>query len=257
MKETIDIEDLLVWAYRNQAVEQAIAGIGRACGMVAPRSRSMSDVIVGYMQLGCRVDGSAGFVADLGAKVHVDALTLHDAVLALPTMWIWWTGADTALVATMDEITMCDCAIRRDPAFGDMLYDRFGKGRGRPVQRIEPAIEIIKHARAGGRPDAHESWRRGPGRFSGPRTGAEISQGMVYRIGEGDVMHARAIYAAWHRALGILAERCADAMEDHVVTGPRLCGAPWLKTRRVLETVDLEANSIGRNTLKSLKKKTA
>ena len=67
MKQTIDIEDLLIWAYRDQCVdrvERAIRGVA-----AGPKLGSGGSV----WELGTRVDTSGAHAADLGAKAPDDA----------------------------------------------------------------------------------------------------------------------------------------------------------------------------------------
>lgn len=81
MGEVRDIEDLLVWAFRDQRVERYAATLrGAALGP----SGSMESGIGQILALGTKVDTTAAGAKWLGARCHDDAVTLYDAVMALP-----------------------------------------------------------------------------------------------------------------------------------------------------------------------------
>ena len=78
MKAPIDIEDLLHWAWKVQAVEAALGGRS----MEGPgRVRSSAGLVYDYGQLGLRLGGGGGAIA---ADLHPDAETAYQAVCRLP-----------------------------------------------------------------------------------------------------------------------------------------------------------------------------
>lgn len=84
MKRQIDIEHLLIWAYRDQCADRVAALQDAATGLGAPRARSATDVMMAIAELGTRVSSSPRHVVELGARADADALAVHDAVLDLP-----------------------------------------------------------------------------------------------------------------------------------------------------------------------------
>lgn len=84
MKQRIDIEHLVAWAYRDQRVAMVADLQHVAAGLSAPRMRSATDVMVSIAALGTRVDSSSRHLVAEGARVAADAEAVHGAVLALP-----------------------------------------------------------------------------------------------------------------------------------------------------------------------------
>lgn len=84
MADERDIEELLAWAFREQQVERFVATIrGGALGP-APSPRSSTDTLAQLLLLGTRVDSSSAGANWVGARCHDDALTIYEAVMALP-----------------------------------------------------------------------------------------------------------------------------------------------------------------------------
>lgn len=81
MKEVRDIEDLLVWSFRDQQVEHFVATLRR--GSVGP-SGLLSSGTAQTLVLGTRIDNSSAGARFLGARCHDDALTIYETVMALP-----------------------------------------------------------------------------------------------------------------------------------------------------------------------------
>ncbi|MGQ3674268.1 hypothetical protein ACT6QH_02025 [Xanthobacter sp. TB0139] len=81
MKQRIDIEHLVAWAYRDQRVDR-VAALAR--GVAAPRMRSATDAMMSIEALGTRVGTSGLHLTALGAAVAPDAMAVHEAVMALP-----------------------------------------------------------------------------------------------------------------------------------------------------------------------------
>ena len=84
MAEFKDVEDLLIWAFRDQKVESVASSL-RPMQTGWSSSCSLGEV----MSLGTRVDGSYAGAKFLGARCHEDAVVIYDAVMALPPeAWI-------------------------------------------------------------------------------------------------------------------------------------------------------------------------
>lgn len=78
-REARDVEDLLVWAFRDQAV---VAEVGRAmAGRHGPGQGSNTSIIARIMQLGTIVDTSGPGLNGIGScKAPADAVTIFEAV---------------------------------------------------------------------------------------------------------------------------------------------------------------------------------
>lgn len=80
MPKAMDVEDLLIWAFRDQKIE-AVASNMRPRGPGASNASSLGELLA----LGCRVDTSSAGANFLGgAQCHEDAAVVYDAVMALP-----------------------------------------------------------------------------------------------------------------------------------------------------------------------------
>ncbi len=82
MKQRIDIEHLVAWAYRDQQIDR-VAGLVDARNSPA-KLRSATDVMVSIAVLGTRVSSSPRHLVAMGARAAVDAEAVHAAVLDLP-----------------------------------------------------------------------------------------------------------------------------------------------------------------------------
>lgn len=80
MAEAIDVEELVVWAFRDQQVE-AVARRLAPSGMLQPSPESS---LAQIMALGCRVDTSSAGAMHMAIQCHEDAAVIYDAVMALP-----------------------------------------------------------------------------------------------------------------------------------------------------------------------------
>ena len=91
LKEAMDIEQLLDWAYRVQCIDRRVA---RQRARRGPALYPTAAPFAAFESLGTRVDTS-GVVMDDVANFKVDdALIIHDAVLRLSEMFIEWRGGD-------------------------------------------------------------------------------------------------------------------------------------------------------------------
>lgn len=86
MAEYRDIEELLVWAFREQQVEHFVSKLRG--GSQGP-SPTLQSGIGQILALGTRVDTTNVGARWLGARCHDDAITLYEAVMALPAeAWV-------------------------------------------------------------------------------------------------------------------------------------------------------------------------
>jgi hypothetical protein len=229
MKQPIDIEDLLIWAYRDQCVdrmERAMRGSTRGPGWSSGG---------GVWELGTRVDTSGAHLAMLGATAPDDALLVHDAVLELGDMWIermpvagsadvdvavWERAEIEAEGWRLAETARGPVILRPDPRKLDLVAEH-------PVTRSVVTALVVLHAKAGDRPEVHGGWRRPAGR---PRLAAYAdgaAQGEVHAVTAADVVWHRAVYCVWHATLAALAAELDGVLTGFSVTGPAAPGAPW------------------------------
>lgn len=222
-RETIDIEQLLIWAYRDQQVDRMAGQMRRAIS--GPRTGVGLAVAQSLWALGTRVDSSGALLAAIGATAPDDALVVHDAVLALSDMWIevGARGGDLAAgeVAVWErgEIEAAGWSLRetaRGWAIGRPDAREIGMVRDVPVTRSVATTLVVCHARAGDRPEVFAGWRPARG-----RPGARSA------VTEADVVWHRAVYCVWHAALAALAEELDGALSRFAVTGPGAPEAPW------------------------------
>lgn len=242
MKETIDIEALLDWAYRQQCVDKQVA-------VLAPRgpSGSISGSLGQYVQLGTKVDNSGAAARAMGLKVADDAMIVHDAVLSAGEMWIEWKRDD--------EVEIWDR--ERAAAGGQVIEKVNGDWLRRPIcpngrvaafgVRIEQAATVallITNAKTGSRPDWFEGWAAPEGRAANDSLPAD-RRGRLRKRSQtasvDDVMHGRALYAVWRAALALLAVELDGALQRYQVTGPCAPESPWDKApARVLEALQCQ-----------------
>lgn len=256
MKEQIDIERLLDWAYRVQSVDKQVSAL-----MPRGPSSSASGSLGQYAELGTKVDNSGAALKTLGMKVADDAMIVHDAVLSAGEMWIEWKRDD--------EVEIWDR--ERAAAAGQDISKYNGDWLRRPISpngrvaafgiRLEQAATVallITNAKNGTQPDWYEGWSAPEGRAA--RDGLAADRwGRVRKRSEAasveEVMHGRAIYAVWRASLALVAIDLAGALRRYDVTGPAAPEHPWLKApKRVLEGLRLQ-NSNDSKTLKLLAKK--
>lgn len=220
MKESIDIEKLLEWAYRRQCVDRV------AASRFSPRGPSgdANGAAVQMMVLGCRVQTSTYAEKVLGATAPDDALVIHDTVLALGEMWIdeqagLWTRKRAAGIGMSIEwhggAWWLACA---------------GMGRS-PLSQACTAALVIQHAKAGSRPEWCAGWQdKGgrPARDAGGKDAFGRKRKAYQGLGREEVAYYRATYTVWHAALVALAGLLRDALADHEVIGPAASPEPWL-----------------------------
>lgn len=229
MVEIVDIEDMLVWAYRAQAVDRMAAGIWEALGQKGPASYGLNPFAT-IAGLGVRVDGggwrgSTGHAYGHAASaVDDDALALHEAVLALPPMVMEVSEAGAIALTWQDRLAADGV---REAADGSLCRD------GQPVngERIEPAILIITQARSASRPDTVDDFVADFSERPRDSAGRWIADRDSYRRTVDDVIRMRGLYAAWRAGLCRLVEDCGG-LARHRLAGPAAPEAPWAMARR-------------------------
>lgn len=218
VKERIDIEELLRWAYQRQKIDRVMrepGGRGPG-GWVAAAE--------GLVKLGTRIDNStpAGMFA---AKVPEDAEIIHDAVLALDCMFI----DDEGGVWTRERLDQAGASLVRDKA--KRFWMEIAGSRA-PLTPCYLGALLIIHAKAGSRPEWCEGWQAGGARDAGAADrGDRDARGRLRKGGREftaeDVAFYRAEYACWHAALVFLAAQLGDCLRDFEPLPPAAAGSPW------------------------------
>lgn len=242
MKEQVDIERLVEWAYRVQCVDRR-TGRRRPSG---PAQYPTAAPFMQFVALGTRVDSSGLGVH--GAEVVVDGLDdadmVHNAVLALGNMWIEWRGDDDVVVWTAEIAAREGRVIDRvgeDWFLFPAQWSSSERPEPVPLEDAGVSILLIVHGRAGSRPDWHEGWKPLRGVQAGDacprdRRGRRRKQAGV--VSPQDVAHARAIYAVWHAALAVLAEDLRGVLSQYEAMAPAAPEAPWmLSEKRVMKAL--------------------
>lgn len=224
--ETIDIEDLVVWAYRTQAVEASLRGMRAAVGRLGP-SAGGSGSFGALLTLGTRVDGGGAGLAALGADTHDDAIAVHDAVLRLPAVYVEVVDGDAFAVHWPDELARA--GIRGDDRMG---FDRDGVML--QLRREEPAVLVIQHGRSGARPEVMADFFADRSERPRDSMGRYIADRDAYRRTLVDVLWHRQTYAVWHAALVRLARvlGAPGRLGRWSPSGPDLSPTPWIRADR-------------------------
>jgi hypothetical protein len=231
MKQMMDIEGLLDFAYRQQCVDRFIPA-------TAPRGPAFPASCLGqYSVLGTRVDTSGFAAATAERRIKPDALIIHDAVLALGEMWIEWRDEDDVVVWDRASAEAAGMVIEHPARDRWQIVPRFATGLDAPMPSPLVAVPtvalIVVNAKNGTRPEWHEGWRpaawrpaRGVGAdaWGRKRKRAAVSSDVV--------VYARAQYSVWHASLSLLAAQLNGALEGFEVVGPQVAAAPWVKTAK-------------------------
>ncbi|UYN98369.1 MAG: hypothetical protein KIT02_10365 [Devosia sp.] len=80
MPKAMDVEDLVIWAFRDQKIEAVAARLAGPIG----RQPSPESNLAQILALGCRVDTSSAGAMHMAVQCHEDAAVIYDAVMALP-----------------------------------------------------------------------------------------------------------------------------------------------------------------------------
>ena len=257
MQDAIDIEHLLIWAYRDIQIDRQMLPV-RA--MKGPGLAASS-----IMLMGCRIDGGRGGMGDAPDGDIDEAMEVHRAVCALGAWWVEWTAPRNAAIWNAASLAEAGFVVERRgerhvrlPAVQraplsrkeavlmggvEMVVSRAlaqPEEEGAPVEPAGVIPLIVQMARAGARPEWHEGHiDRGAaeGRGGTDLRGRRRAQGEG--IPAAMVAFDRALYAVWWWALAALAaEITEEGRLPRPVTGPAAPAAPWEGGRgRVLEVV--------------------
>lgn len=240
-RETIDIEALIVRAYREKAVHRHRRVGALALGLTEPKA------LGGGFSAEERVDTSSfsaraaartrELQAQLAAAPDV-LLDLHAAVLDVPDFYIERTGGLDFVVWDVETAARLGHRIEVDAGKGASIVKierRGGRGRGRdfslPVDAprrltaLTTSTIVILHGQHGDRPYVPDVVVQRMRPVYRGRHKEAIDYVPVYETGAQEMVEARATYAVWHAALGILASAMAGAAEVEV-TAPAVPAEP-------------------------------
>lgn len=79
MPKAMDVEDLVIWAFRDQKIEAVAARL-----MPSGLQPSPESCLAQILALGCRVQTSSAGTMHVAVQCHEDAAVIYDAVMALP-----------------------------------------------------------------------------------------------------------------------------------------------------------------------------
>lgn len=247
-REKIDIEALLVRAYAGKRVHKLRDVKAGALGLSGPRKGiggfSASEK-VDISSYSARVAGETREIqARLGAAPS-GLLDLHEVVLGLETVFVE-SGASLDFVVWWDADAALDRGHRivedRDGASIAQVRPRTGRpsefvevGPRRRLTKVVASTLVVLHGQYGDRPYVPEVeiYRMRPV-YEGAHKGAK-AYSPEYVTPLHAIAEARAAYAVWHAALGLLAGVMAVSTE-YEVTGPAAPALPWMEERRGLNS---------------------
>ncbi|MGX9981965.1 hypothetical protein [Methylobacterium fujisawaense] len=239
-REVIDVEALLIRAYREKQVDRRYHA--------DPRSeRALSRLILlGYPSVGGGVGGERvdtspfatkriAIERELMGEIRFEAeplMQVHDAVLALPDFFL--EPLDGLDFAVWDHETAKAHGHTIEAAqFGGTFSIRAGEHAPRRVTRILPAPLLIRCARSAERPEPSPVvGRRGRAIYDHRKhvAGYETEWDTPLDV----VVAERADYAVWQVCLDILALQFRVFLTTLDVQRPSAPVAPWLDTPDVL-----------------------
>jgi hypothetical protein len=195
MAKAMDVEDLVIWAFRDQKIE-AVAARLMPSGLSASPESNLAQILA----LGCRVQTSSAGAMHVAVQCHEDAAVIYDAVMAL---------GEAAPEACMLIIRHARKATRPD------WYE---DGPGRWVDQVDrngnPKKNYI---------DPHN--KRGFIGYALP---------VLEGNNPADVELARREYDVWRYGLVDLVPLLNAEMVDHEAIGPEAAARPWEAKERVL-----------------------
>lgn len=274
-RETIDIEGLLVRAYREKQIHTLNAGGAIALGLTRPRAPGATFSASDKVDTSSFSARMAAELRELQARLGAapsGLVDLHDAVLGLPDFYVE-TGAGLDFVAW--DVETAERAghrieVAKDKGSATIVMVRPGAGRIRrgdvvpvgPVRHLVPIVTstlMIVQGRYGDRPYVPDLvvTRRRPVYVGADKCAAGYLP--EYETPLHAVVEARAAYAVWHAALAMLADAFASSTE-YEVTGPAAPAEPWKSTARVLigtrpQEWDADEEAVGVVALKPKRKR--
>ena len=231
MKEKIDIEALLVWAYRAQCVDRVFRQIKAATEPLRCYGSTWHGMAQ-IAELGAIIQSTGVGLAAVGASAADDAFIVHDAVMALDDVFVEWQTETRALLWT--EQTAADNGrriVKTGRGVGAMWRLCSAGHAPRELEFLGVTALMVTHARDDRRPEWHEGWTLPRGRRAGDRmaTDRRGRKRKRYEMSAEQVSHDRCVYSVWHAALGLLSAQLYDRMAQYDVTGPLASSAPWLR----------------------------
>lgn len=239
-REVIDIEALLIRAYREKQVDRRRVGDERS-------ERAVERLILmGYPSAGGGFGGERVDTSPFSTKriaierrlwgdvqLVVDPLLrVHDAVLALPDFFL--EPLDDMDFAVWDRETAAQHghAIKESP-HGATFTIRSGEHAPRRLTRLLPAPLLIRCARSAERPEPSPVvGYRGRALYDHRKhvCGYETEWETPLHV----IVAERAEYAVWHACLDMLAQEFRVTLPELAVQRPAAPVTPWLDTPDVL-----------------------
>lgn len=223
MKQDIDIERLLIWAYRDQKADRLCRERFRPQGP----NVSLTGVISGLIELGCRVDKSGYAERVLAAESLREKMSdlevIDRAVMSLDEFWIDPEGG----IWDRSRAARAGGAIERQGQQWVLVMP----GGGVPLSQAGVSVVVILAAKAGEPPEWYPGWRAPVGRKPDDAA-AKDKRGRARKLYDGpsvaEVQRARAEYEVWLAALALLADALSGVLDDWRVM-PRAggCVPPW------------------------------
>lgn len=240
VREVIDIEALLVRAYREKAVDRLCIGDERSQRALG-RLILMGYPVTGGGGAGERVDTST-WAANQAARESAlmrqlrftddPLLALHDAVLDLPDFFV--EATDGLDFVVWDGETAKAAGHRIDAApHGRFWTIQAGAHEARRLTRIVATNLVIQHGRHADRPEPSPViGRRGRALYDHRKhvTGYETEFDTPLDV----VVQERAEYAVWHACLDMLAQGIGLFLTGLDVKRPSAPLAPWTETPDVM-----------------------
>lgn len=244
-KQAVDIENLLVWVYRDEIDKQAVGGLAGWERLI---------------YLGTNVDESERTSWKLPVALgppHPDALRIDYAVRQLEDVAVDWAFVRRHLMPDLyrwlelaDQVEFTHRAELLSDRTARVVKDRMTTS----AMRTSPTALVMMHARSRSRP----IWDLGPvtvNRIVG-KNGKPVVDGLTpgrrYAHGAScplqldppapEIAAARFEYLAWRTALVQIADQLASwNLADHVVLRPAAAEMPWVadteKRSRVLDSL--------------------
>jgi hypothetical protein len=218
VKERIDIEELLRWAYQRQKVDRVSQSQVRG-----PRRQPVA-AGAGLMQLGTRID-NANPASMFAPKMPEDAEIIHSHVLALQDLFIDIDGG----VWSRDRLMAIGAGLVRDK--GGRFWMEIDGSRS-PLDCAHLGALVIIHAKSGSQPEWCEGWKPGGARDAAPADRADCDDRYRRRKGRReftaeDVAFYRAEYECWHAALALLAVQLEGVLKEFDPVSPAAAVHPW------------------------------
>lgn len=274
-REKIDIEGLLVRAYREKQIHTLNAGGAIALGLTRPRAPGATFSASDKVDTSSFSARMAAELRELQARLGAapsGLVDLHDAVLGLPDFYVErGAGLDFVVWDTETaEQAGHRIEVAKDKGSATIVAVRPGAGRNRrgtlipigAVRHLVPIVTstlIIVQGRYGDRPYVPDVvvTRQRPV-YAGADKNA-VGYLPEYETPLHAVVEARAAYAVWHAALGMLAAAFA-ASTEYEVTGPAAPAEPWKRNARILigerpQEWDADQSELGAVALKPKRKR--